>query len=68
MGVQAARASTTARPFMRLRPQNIAVQVPANPEEASVQSAPTSPLPLASLRTANCSSIWCKYRQTVNCL
>mmetsp|Transcript_19941 Transcript_19941/g.60258 ORF Transcript_19941/g.60258 Transcript_19941/m.60258 type:complete len:961 (+) Transcript_19941:333-3215(+) len=36
MGVQAARSSTTARPFMRLRPQNIAVQVPANPADAAV--------------------------------
>ena len=36
MGVQTARSSTVARPFMRLKPQNIAVQVPLNPADAEV--------------------------------
>ena len=37
MGVQTARSSTVARPFMRLKPQNIAVQVPLNPADAEVR-------------------------------
>ena len=36
MGVQTARSSTVARPFMRLKPQNIAVQVPMDPADAEV--------------------------------
>jgi hypothetical protein len=37
MGIQTARSSTVARPFMRLKPQNIAVQVPLNPADAEVR-------------------------------
>lgn len=36
MGVQTARSSTKGRPFMRLKPQNIAVQVPLDPADAEV--------------------------------
>jgi hypothetical protein len=37
MGIQTARSQTVARPFMRLKPQNIAVQVPLNPADAEVR-------------------------------
>lgn len=36
MGVQTARSSTAARPFMKLSKQSIAVQVPSDPHEAKV--------------------------------
>ena len=37
MGVETARCNTISRPFMRLKPQNIAVQVPAEPADAEVR-------------------------------
>ena len=39
MGIQTTRASTVARPFMRLLPQKLTVQVPGNDAEAEVRSA-----------------------------
>ena len=41
MGIQVARASTVARPFMRLMPQLLTVQVPSDDAEAEVWSCKT---------------------------
>ena len=40
MAIQTARASTVSRPFMRLQPQNITVQVPGIGSEAEVRHPP----------------------------
>ena len=39
MGIQTTRASTVARPFMKLLPQKLTVQVPGSDAEAEVRAA-----------------------------
>lgn len=53
MGVQTARSSTVARPFMRLKPQNIAVQVPIDPADAEA----SLPLWLETCRQEMCTCL-----------
>jgi hypothetical protein len=52
MGIQTARSSTVARPFMRLKPQNIAVQVPLNPADAEVSLLHRISVPAQSVSSA----------------